>query len=167
VKTVLKVLGGILGCVVLLLAVLRITGFEPHGLHPGLWLKGDLMTTPVTDWSFIARDRVRTLKIQTNTWYLLPHSVTIGYILYNDQLYLDSIYGEGGNYPPTRRWNKNVARDPHVRIKIGNKLYDCTLVRVTDPAEIAAVEEAKARRSRGARAPEGSRVGVVYHVLDN
>ena len=100
-KTLLRVLGGILVCVVLLLVVLRITGFEPHGLHPGLWLKGDLATTPVTDWSFIARDRVRTLKIQTNTWYLIPHSVTIGYILYNDQLYLDSIYGKGGNYPPT------------------------------------------------------------------
>jgi hypothetical protein len=164
-KTLLRVLGGIFVCVVLLLIVLSITGFEPHGLHPGLWLKGEVVTAPVTDWSFM--NKVRTIKIQTRTWYLIPHSVTIGCIPYNGQLYLDSIYGEGGNYPRGRRWNNNVARDPHVRLKVGNKLYDCILARVNDPAEIAAVEEAKAKRSRGARAPEGSIVGAVYHVLSN
>lgn len=164
-KALLRVLGGLLVCVVLLLVVLRITGFEPHGLHPGLWLKGDLVTTPVTDWSFM--NKVRTLKIQTNTWYLIPHSVTIGCILYNGQLYLDSIYGEGGNYPRGRVWNNNVARDPHVRLKVGNRLYDCTLVRVNDPVEIAAIEEAKSKRNHGSRAPAGSVVGAVYHVMAN
>ncbi len=163
-KKLLKVLGGILGCMVLLLVVLRITGFEPHGLHPGLWLKGDLVTTPVTDWSFAKK--AQTLKIQTNTWYLIPHSVTISRVVYNGQLYLYSVYGQGGDYPPSRVWNNNVARDPHVRIKIGNCLYDCTLVRVTDPAEIAAVEGAE-KRPLTSRAPAGAIVGIMYHVLDN
>ena len=39
-KMLLKVLGVILVCLVLLLLVLPITGFEPHGRTPGLWLKG-------------------------------------------------------------------------------------------------------------------------------
>ena len=163
-KTLLKVLGGILVCVVLLLVVLRITGFEPHGLHPGLWLKGDLMMTPVTDWSFA--EKARTLEVQTNTWYLIPHSVTISRVVYNGQLYLYSIYGEGGDYPHGRVWNNNVARDPHVRLKIGNRLYDCTLVRVTDSAEIAAVEGAE-KRPLTSRAPAGAIVGIIYHVISN
>ena len=164
-KTALKILGGILVCLVLLLGVLRATGFEPHGLTPGLWLKGDLVTNPVADWSFT--DKFRIIAIQTNTWYLIPHSVHVSCVAHRGQLYLDSVYGEGGNYPPGRRWNDNVARDPHVRLKIGNQLYDRTLVRVTDPAEIAAIEETKSKKYHGSRAPAGATVGVVFHVVDN
>jgi hypothetical protein len=47
-KALWKVLGVILACLVLLLVVARIAGFEPNGRRPGLWLKGDLVTTPVT-----------------------------------------------------------------------------------------------------------------------
>jgi len=32
-------------------------------------------------------------------------------------------------------WNRDVARDPHVRLKIGNNLYPEVLLFVTDPAE--------------------------------
>ena len=51
-KTLWKIVGGILVCLVLALLVLRVTGLEPHERIPGLWLKGDLVTTPVDDWSF-------------------------------------------------------------------------------------------------------------------
>ena len=70
-KALWKVLGVILACLVLLLVVARIVGFEPNGRRPGLWLKGDLVTTPVTDWSFT--EKVQNVKLQTNTWYLVPH----------------------------------------------------------------------------------------------
>ena len=36
-------------------------------------------------------------------------------------------------------------RDPHVRIKIGNKVYDRTLALLTDPAEIEAVLQVRKR----------------------
>lgn len=36
----------------------------------GLWLTGDLVTTPVTDWSFT--DAIPTVQIETRTWYLIP-----------------------------------------------------------------------------------------------
>ena len=37
--------------------------------------------------------------------------------------------------PEGRHWNQNVVRDPCVRLKIADKLYDRTLVKITDPVE--------------------------------
>jgi hypothetical protein len=116
-KTLLKVLGILVVCLVLLLVVLSTTGFGPHGNTPGLWLKGDLVTTPVADWSFT--DKIETVNVQTRTWYLIPHSVTTYCVAYNGQLYLTSVYRAGLTYPHGRSWNEDVARDPRVRIKIG------------------------------------------------
>jgi hypothetical protein len=161
-KTVLKTVGVILICVVLLLVVLRITGLEPRDRTPGLWLKGDLVTTPVTDWSFT--DKVNTVKVQTRTWFLLPHSVTTYCVCYNGQLYLDSFYRPGLEYPHGRSWNENVARDPHVRIKIGNQLYDRTLVHVTDPAEKAALRELKAKKYPQLKIPPDPQV-QLFRVI--
>src|ERR1700677_845911 len=101
-KTVAKIVGAILVCLVLLLVVLRITGFNPigdtpgAGNYPGLWLSGELVTTPVTDWSFATQ--YRTDKVQTRTWYMIPHSVTTGFIVYNGQLYLTSNFAAGGPF---------------------------------------------------------------------
>ena len=163
-KIFLKAVRVILVCLVLLLAVARITGFEPNGRRPGLWLKGDLVTTPVVDWSFA--DKIQNVKIQTNTWYLLPHSVTINCVAYEGQLYLDSFYGPGLTYPHGRSWNEDVARDPHVRIKIGDQLYDRTLSYVTDQAERARVIEAKRKKYPQQKIPATSTINV-FHVLDN
>ena len=163
-KILLKVVGVIVVCLVVLLVVARITGFEPSQRRPGLWLKGDLVTTPVTDWSFT--DQVPNLKIQTNTWYGIPHSVTINCVSYKGQLYLDSFYAAGLTYPHGRSWNENVARDPHVRLKIGDKLYDRTLALVTDPAETAAVNAAKEKKYPTLKLPPGGTI-VLFHVVDN
>jgi hypothetical protein len=163
-KTLLKVLGIIVVCLVLLLVVLSTTGFGPHGNTPGLWLKGDLVTTPVADWSFT--DKIETVNVQTRTWYLLPHSVTTYCVDYNGQLYLTSVYRAGLTYPHGRSWNEDVARDPHVRIKIGDQLYDRTLAYVTDPAERAGVIEAKRKKYPQQKIPATSTINV-FHVLDN
>jgi hypothetical protein len=162
-KTLLNFLGAILACLVLLLVVARITGFEPDGRRPGLWLKGDLVTTPVADWSFT--DNIPNVEIQTNTWYLLPHSVTINCVSYKGQLYLASFYPAGLVYPHGRSWNENVARDPHVRIEIGDQLYDRTLSYVTDPAEQEAVKEARSKKYPQLKLPPDGTI-VLFHVLD-
>lgn len=164
VKTLLKVIGAVIICLVLLLVVLRITGFEPHGGTPGLWLKGQLMTIPVADWSFT--DKIPVIEVQTNTSYLIPHSVHTFCVAYNGQLYLTSVYRAGLTYPNGRNWNANVARDPHVRLKIGDKLYDRTLSYVTDPAERAAVIQLKAKKYPQQKIATGSTINV-FHVLDN
>ena len=154
-KTLWKIVGGLLACLILALLVFRITGLEPHGGVPGLWLKGNLVTTPVADWSFT--DKIKTDMVQTNSWYLLPHSVNTWCIAYNGQLYLAT------SGAATREWPHNVARDPHVRIKIGNDLYDRTLQVVTDPAEKAAVLQARAKKYAQPYPPDKS--FTVYHAV--
>lgn len=160
-KTVLRITGVIVICLVLLLVVLSVTGLEPRQRTPGLWLKGNLVTTPVTDWSFA--DHVDTVKVQTRTWYLIPHSVTTYCVALNGRLYLDSFYPEGAEYPHGRSWNENVARDPHVRLKIGDNLYDVTLTHDTDPALKATILELVAKKYPQLKIPPASRV-QLFHV---
>ncbi len=163
-KTLLKVIGVIVIGLALLLALLSITGFGPHGNTPGLWIKGDLVNTPVADWSFT--DKIETANVQTRTWYLLPHSVTTYCVSYQGQLYLTSIYREGLVYPHGRSWNEDVARDPHVRIKLGNQLYDRTLSRVTDETLRQEVLAAKRKKYPQQKIPATSTV-ILFHVQDN
>jgi hypothetical protein len=57
-----------------------------------------------------------------------------------------------------------VARDPHVRIKVGDQLFDRTLVYVTDPAERAAVIRNKATKYPKQVIAPGSFINV-FHVV--
>jgi len=157
-KTLLKIVGAILVCLALVLVVLRFTGLDPRDRIPGLWLTGELVTTPVTDWSFT--DQVATIKLQTQSRFLLPHSVTINCLSLNGQLYVSSVYPAGS----PRSWNDNVLRDPHVRIKIGNRVYDRTLVLLTDPAEIAAVLQVRAKKYPQLKIPPNATIHV-FHVV--
>jgi len=155
-KIVLKILGAVVVVVVFALLVLRVTGLDPHETIPGLWLKGDLVTTPVTDWSFT--DTRQTVKVQTSTWYLLPHSVTTWCTAYNGKLYLATSGAD------VREWPKNVARDPHVRLKVGDQLFDATLVVVTDSAEKEGVLQIRAKKY-AQKYPPGGQTFTVYHVM--
>lgn len=156
-KTFLRTLGVIVICLVLLLIVLSVTGFGPHGRTPGLWLKGNVVTTPVTDWSFT--DQIPVVQIQTQTWYLLPHSVNINCLDYNGQLYLVSVYPAGTKHT----WNDNVLRDPQVRLKIGDQIYDRTLSLVTDPVEQQGVLEARHKKYPQLKISPNSTIHV-FHV---
>jgi len=140
------------------LATLSVVGLEPHDRRPGLWLTGTRVTAPVGDWSFT--DRYQTIFVQTRSWYGLPHSVTTVCVAYEGRLYLTSTYPPGGRFPRDRAWNRNVVRDPRVRLKIGAELYDATLAVVTDPAEKVAVLEAKARKYPRLSAVDTRRVHV-------
>ena len=163
-KKLLKILGTVFAALlVLVVAVLPITGFEPHGRTPGLWLKGEVVTTPVTDWSFT--DSVETVKLQTSTSYLLPHSITTYCVSTNGQLYITSLYRAGMTYPAGRSWNTDVARDPHVRIKISDKLYDRTLVLVNDPTEYEAAYQAKRKKYPQQKIPPGAKF-MIFRVVE-
>jgi hypothetical protein len=143
---VLKIVGGTLLGLCALLLLLSFTGFEPKGCPPtdrslgcrmpGLWLKGQPVTNPVTDWSFT--DRIPQIKIQTRTPFLLPYSVTIWCSVYNGNLYVTSYRG--------RHWVEDIIGDSRVRLKIANQVFDRTLTVVNDPAEKAAVLQAKKRK---------------------
>ena len=169
-RTVTKIVGAIVVCLVLAIVVLRATGFNPigntpgPGTYPGLWLSGRVVKTPVTDWSFVSQ--YKTDKVQTRTWYGIPHSVTTGFIFYNGQLYLTSMFAKGVPFPEGKSWVKNVMRDPHVRLKFGNNLYDCTLSPVTDPGERAAVLGPRAKQNPQLLASDSTNSPVLhlFHV---
>ena len=144
------------GILVVALLTLRMTGLEPEYLdldqlrahhmiaRPGLWLKGEVVRTPVTDWSFITTvphpgRSLNTVLIETQTPYLIPHSVRTMPTVRNGQFYVRSHQDRMDvQFPNDKSWTANVARDPRVRIKIGDKLYEATLVLVTDRAQAIA-----------------------------
>ena len=125
-------IGGISLIVITLFTILSllIVGYEPQDQSPGLWLTGELATEPVTDWSFT--EQHEEIFVQTRSPWLIPHSVTTYCATYNDSFYLFSAYYGGGDFPDLRRWNKNVVRDPRVRLKIGDQLFDQTLSYIDD-----------------------------------
>jgi hypothetical protein len=137
-RELVKIVGSIVIGLVAVLLLLSVTGFEPKDCPPsdrslscrvpGLWLKGERVTTLVTDWSFT--DKIPQIKIQTQTPFLLPHSVTIWCAVYDGNLYVTSYRG--------RQWVENIIRDPQVRLKIADKVFDRTLSIVNDPVEKAA-----------------------------
>ena len=162
-KTLAKIVGSIIIVLVVALLILRFTGFEPKDCPPfnrswsckmpGLWLRGKLVTKPVTDWSFT--QKIKRIKIQTETPFLLPHSVTIWCVVYNGNLYVTSYRG--------RLWVEDIIRDPHVRLKIGDQLFARTLSVVNDPVEKAAVLKAKGEKYPEWKVPPVS-TATVFRV---
>lgn len=158
-----KIVGSIIIGVLVVLVLLSITGFEPKGCPPadrslscrvpGLWIKGEPVTTPVADWSYT--NEIPEIKIQTQTPYLLPHSVTIWCAVYNGNLYVTSYRG--------REWVENIIRDPRVRLKIADKVFDRTLSVVNDPVEKSAVLEAKGKKYPQWKVPAVA-VATVFRV---
>ena len=139
------------------LVTLRTTGLEPEYLdlnqlrahhmiaRPGLWLKGEVVTTPVTDWSFVNEvphpgRSINTVLVETRTPYFIPHSVRTMPFVRNGVLYIRSHQDRMDvQFPHDKSWTANVARDPRVRIKIGDKLYEATMVLVADRAQAIAL----------------------------
>src|SRR5688572_26651672 len=152
----------------LCLAILSLTACQPKDRRPGLWLSGDVETAPVTDWSFV--DAHREIFVETRTWYGIPHSVTTVVVAHNGTLYVPSVYFEGGEFPDARFWNRNVVRDPRVRLKIGDRIYERQAALVEDPAEWNDVLAAFARRipfwQEIASKPESERPKIVFLRMD-
>ena len=132
-------------CLTLVCVALLATACDPKDRRPGTWLSGEVVTEPVTDWTFV--NTVPEIFVETRTWYGIPHSVTVVGVGIGDRLYVPSVYRERGEFPSERHWNQNVVRDPRVRVEIDDRLYERKAVLVTDPAEWQAVFDAFAAKS--------------------
>jgi hypothetical protein len=147
----------ILGILAVTMLTLSMTGLEPEYLdlnqlrahhmiaRPGLWLKGEVVTMPVTDWSFVDKVEhpgrsLNTVLVETRTPYFIPHSVRTIPFVRNGQLYIRSHQDRMDlQFPYDKSWTADVVRDPRVRIKIGDKLYEATVVLVTDRTQAIAL----------------------------
>jgi len=141
---------------------LRVTGFPPghptagdyvnagRSARPGLWLAGEVVSEAVTNWDWVnqysdafAEDAT---ELETRTWYGIPHSVTVLLVPRGDKLYLQSsaqTFRLNKEFPYGKAWWRNVERDPRVRLKIGGKIYEMTVVLVQDRAEVAQLRGGK------------------------
>ena len=143
---------------VVVLVTLRVTGLEPPYVDPGseefvksgrttwpgLWLSGDVVHEPVTNWDWVnqVNDPIRknTIMLETRTWYGVPHSVTINLTPRGDKLYIggtEQDFRLEKEFPYSKAWWANIVRDPRVRMKIGGKIYEMTVVLIADRSEVA------------------------------
>lgn len=160
----MKKLGkGLLLIAVLLVGTLlslRITGLDPEYMDytsqeynergrmtwPGLWLSGEVVREPVTDWDWVQDvahpELGNTIMLETRTWYGIPHSVTILPTPRVDRLYIGGSARDerlDREFPHYKTYWANMERDPRVRLKIDGKVYEMTAVLVSDPEEFRQV----------------------------
>ena len=119
---------------------------QPSDERPGFWLSGEVEAGPVRDWSF--SENVDEIFVETQTWYGIPHSVTIWGAAADGVFYLPALYYGDEEYPNARYWNRNVARDPQVRVRIGDRLFEGAAALVTDTTEWNRAAESFARKYR-------------------
>ena len=118
--------------IVVVLCILAIyLPVDPVERRPGTGLSGELAADQNTDWAFV--DGRTRAWVETRTRYLVPHSITVSAWADDGKLYV------GCRQCDTKTWPRNVARDNRVRVKIGDSVYERRAIRITDPAERAAV----------------------------
>jgi hypothetical protein len=105
---------------------------DPSDARPGLGLSGPVQEQVVDDWSFT--EDAYEIFIETSTSYWLPHSVTAWCVTVGSELYV------AADDADNKAWVVNVARDPNVRLKIKDKVYELKLVVVDDDATIASID---------------------------
>ena len=154
--------------ILVVVAVFALVACEPKDRRPGLWLSGEVVAEPITDWSFT--DGAREIFVETRTWYGIPHSVTTVVVAHDGTLYVPSVYMEGGKFPDARFWNRNVVRDPRVRLKIGERIVERKAVLVEDPEEWKGVLAAFAAKmpfwQELAAKPESERPTIIFLRMD-
>jgi hypothetical protein len=126
-----------------LLVVFATGCMDPKDRRPGLRLSGEVVAGAINDWSF--SDEYQEIYLETQTWYMIPHSVTTVCAGVGEKLYVPTIYFEGGEWPD-KAWNSNVDSDPRVRLKMGGKIYEREAVVVEDPAEVQVALQALAAK---------------------
>ena len=130
---------------------------EPSDERPGLGLPGELHQQTVEDWSFT--EDADEIFIETVTSYWIPHSVTAWCVTVGNELYV------AADYADKKSWVANVARDPNVRLKIKDKVYEQKLVPVVDATTIASIDSGFARKYKYEdEADEDMTVGY-WHVV--
>ena len=90
---------------------------------PGGALSGEIVETPVEDWSFADN-----LFLDLETRPDDPYSVELNYVLREGQLFVDPAEG--------RRWLDHIRADPRVRVRFDGKIYLATAVLVGSPGEL-------------------------------
>ena len=134
-----KVLRGIGLTVVGLVAVaalLYVTRSNPVGRISGRALSGELVSTPVTDWSFT--DEHSLIAVETRP--AAPHSVTTVCFTHEGALYVPA---RGAS---AKSWPHYAVSNPSARILVDGRIYPVRATRVQDESLIPTILAAAAEK---------------------
>ena len=133
------------GLAVALLVASACGPWGPQGILAGGPYLGAAGDEPVADWSFT--DSHLLIGIETRgAW--LRHSVTILCVSANGKLYVMA------RHAPTKRWVRNIGRDPHGAPFVDPIADSESHARIADPSEANAVAHAFLRKYVGIEAPK-------------
>jgi len=146
-KSVLKkILFGLFVLLLLCWLYLAFVGVEPKDRRPGTLLSGEDAALPA-DWSFVNQtDSAGEVHLETYPWYGIPFSVTTVIAENNGSLFIPSLYSAVLEFPGDKFWNKVVASDPSVRLRVAGKLYTLAIHPVSDAAGFDQGLQALARK---------------------
>jgi len=103
---------------------------------PGLWVSGETVTEPVTDWSF-AND-AGLCQIQVSG--VLPHAVTLNCMSDEQRLFLSCSNCDG------KTWSSRALANQEGIIKIGEFRYPVLITRVLDATQLDKAWAARLRK---------------------
>ena len=137
----------------LALSLVATACFSPEDQRPGLHLTGEPVAIPA-DWSF--SNDYKEIAVEVQTPYFLPHSVTIWCAEVDGVLYI------GARNPESKRWPGWVDAHPDVRLKIGEKLYEVSLMPLDQPERIDRLRRAYAAKYELPATPPGEGPPIRY-----
>lgn len=123
----------------------------PIGPVPGGPLTGEVVIGPITDWTFTDEH----MQIQVETRPSFPHSVTTICFTHEGQLYVPALNPRG------KSWPFFALANPHVRLRIGDKVYLGHAHRVSD-LDVDAVVASAARKYPQIGEQERDALGEVW-----
>jgi len=130
------------------------SSIDPSDERPGLKLSGAVYRQSVDGWSF-SEDSAE-IFIETVTSYWIPHSVTAWCVTVGNELYV------AADDADKKSWVANVARDPDVRLKIIDKVYEQKLEPVTDATTIASIDKGFVRKYEYEEEDEEAYEGMTF-----
>ena len=135
-RRILRGLGWGAVAILAIAALLYATRTNPAGPVAGRALSGELVTTPVTDWSFT--DEHSLIAVETRP--AAPHSVTTLCFTVDGRLYVPARAGS------TESWTHYAISDPTARVLVGGRVYPVRATRITDEALVPALRSAAAAK---------------------
>lgn len=135
-KTILRILGGLLALLIVVIGVLAVGARFHDGpiaiIAGGPFTSGELVSGPEPDWSFV-RD-VREVQFQL----LQPaRSRTTWIVVHEGKAYIPSGYMTTWWGKLWKQWPHEVEKDPRILLRIGDKLYERRLVRIQEGPVVA------------------------------
>jgi hypothetical protein len=152
-RTVLRVLGGLLGLLFLVIAGLLIGARFADGpiaiVAGGPFQSGKLVGGPEPDWSFVH-------DVQEVEFQLLepPRSRTTWILDHEGKAYIPCGYMTSWWGKLWKQWPREAEKDPRILLRIGDSLYERQLVRIQEgPAVAPLLAELSRKYANGREIP--------------